>query len=205
MNNRITTLIQALRKVELTLVVGLILVLALVFSPQSEITSITGFVSSEVNKQRLDLHVQQSQVFTLQSDEPFVLTQFSISGKVAGNGTAYVYLETAGTRALIYSNVQKMNAEFLSHITGLAISDLSGYISPGRKKNLTIEQGPTLSQFIPLGEDETLEFKPFTDVCKQSCILPQHLFNSNTYNLIVLLEPGTTLHITGITYTSLES
>ena len=113
-------------KIEFALLMFALVLLALVFSRPE----IIGYASTNIHSQDLSLAVDHSQSFYLRSitQEPIHLTSLTISGEVAGKGTASIYLEDEyGIRHLIYKNMKSKDSTH-NRITGVSAagSPMSG-------------------------------------------------------------------------------
>jgi len=193
---------STLVKIEITIAIIIILAGFLTFFSHY---SVTGFVSAESKIQSLDLVIAKSQNFILTSDneEPYTLTSFKISGEVSGDGLAEVYItDSTGQKVLVYENIGKVT-KTMSAITGMV---------PAVKRNLLYEKSDSLLLIIPdkelettpkrtLEENEVIKTGAFNDACKESCFIKMEMSRNNEYNLIVEVEPGTTVNINQITIT----
>ena len=94
---------------KLQITFGIILLLG-IFTFALNKPSITGHVLININRQSLDIVIDESQNFLLSSDsvEPFVITSFKVSGNITGDGQVKVYIDTGrGQRVLVFENIQK--------------------------------------------------------------------------------------------------
>lgn len=154
--------------------------------------SITGFVSTETYTQSLDIDVSESQRFVIsaESGELLKLSSFSIAGSVDGGGLVNVYLTDGSKKWLVYSNKRKPGSS-MEQITGLAVSELN--IEPGEKLN-KIETLPSGYQ---------TQSGAFQYECIETCVLDEEMFNKASLYLDVVVEPGTSLHVSEIRYSAM--
>ena len=166
------------------MVVGAI-VAALFFSK----ASITGFVPTETHTQQLNIDVSESQRFILKSvsDSALKLSSVSLSGAVSGSGLVNVYLSDGTKRWVVFSNKKKQGSA-MQQITGLAVKELE--IEPGEKLN-TIESLP---------DGYRTETGVFNSQCVETCIIDENIMNAQQLYLDVIIEPGTALRISEITF-----
>lgn len=191
---------EKLYKVELAFAVVLIFVVALAFYKPTGIIGITGFVSSETHRQEISLVAAQSQKFALSGPQNAALGSVAASGTVSGDGAAYVYLNNdRGQKLLVYTNVKtkKQNINAITgtsnRITGYAIKDIPN-------GSLEISEGTSTGTFIPLEAGESATAGAFKDACVETCIVPEDLFKVDKASLEVLVQPGTTMTLTHLTY-----
>jgi hypothetical protein len=152
--------------------------------------SITGFVPTETYSQELDLDVYESQRFILRSgSDVTTVASFAIAGSVDGLGLANVYLSDGETRWLVFSNKKKPGSA-MEHITGMAALD--------------IEPAAKLDEIESVPSGYVTESGAFTYECIETCVLDENLFNKPELYLDVILEPGTSLHISGIRFASMS-
>lgn len=151
--------------------------------------SITGFVPTETYSQELNIDVSESQRFTLSADESLKLSSLSVSGEVRGSGLVNLYLSDGSNRWLVYSNKKKPGSD-MEIITGMAVRELD--ISSGPKID-RIESLPSGYKAVP---------GAFKDECAETCVLDDSLFSTSSAYLDVVLEPGTSLHISNIRFST---
>ena len=154
--------------------------------------SITGFVPTETYTQSLNIDVSESQRFVLSSEsgELLKLSSFLIAGSVDGNGLVNVYLTDGDRKWLVFSNKRKVGSS-MEQITGMAVSDLN--IEPGERLNV-IESLPSGYQ---------TRSGAFQNECLETCVLDEEIFNKSSLFLDVIIEPGTSLHISEIRFTAM--
>jgi len=151
--------------------------------------SITGFVPSETQSQGLDIDVTESQRFKLSSNgEILKLTSLLLSGNVEGDGLVTVYLSDGEAQWLVYSNKKKLVSSSMAKITGMAVSELN--IQPGKK----------LDYIVSLPQGYATESGIFDNVCIETCMLAEGLFDQSHLYMDVVIEPGASLHISGISF-----
>lgn len=178
-------------KFEFVLVVIFILLVLLI--PDNP--DIIGFSNVNVHKQTVNLAVDSSKSFTLQSRNPVTITSLSVSGEVLGSGSASVYLlDKQGNKHKVFSNEQKgMNL-----ITGF-------YGEETQLANTIKTQEPILyiKEENPISAIETVKNAvpgEFFSACSDTCS-----FNQNdAFELIAYVEPGTILIINEIDYTTIN-
>jgi len=152
--------------------------------------SITGFVPTETFSQELDIDVFESQRFTLTpSSGSLRLSSLSLAGSVSGFGLVNVYLSDGAKRWLVFSNKKKPGSS-MEQITGLAVGELD--LVPGEKLNEI--------QTLPSGY--ITESGSFSNECLETCILDEALLDKPMLYLDVILEPGTSLHVSGISFST---
>ena len=198
-------------RIELLSVVSVVLVLFGIFIINSypqflnlEGNRITGFVSSDVLSQDVNVVVEKSQVFTLSAQNNFYLKSLRLSGSVDGPGAAQIFLRApSGEQYLIYQNVKKNRKGNLitgyskqgNKITGYAVKDAG---SP----QFVMEPGEALSQAprVELAEDEMLASGAFYQECAETCFISLPVNPENSYELVFSLDEGTSLSIDQIIY-----
>jgi len=198
----ITTLKKHAHRLELTVIAILIASLALTLSQGGGLSTITGFVATETQRQTLGITITESSILTIQAVDgtPPRITSFALTGTIAGNGTAAIYLENHhGQRRLIHTNLKRKGSTALTAITG-AFTETT----PSEPVDAT---GILIGQATP--EPGTLETPdktiptpgPFDESCFDTCQLAPDFADDEPLTIRVLLQPGTTLSITTITYT----
>lgn len=154
--------------------------------------TITGYVPTQTHSQNLNIDVGQSQRFTLMAPNGTLkLSSFSVSGTVTGSGLAKVYLSDGNNNWLVFTNAKRKTSP-MKHITGLATSEL--LLQPGEK----LEEATT----IPAGL--IAEEGNFENECIETCILDEKLSPIEKIYLDAIVQPGTNLHISEITFTASE-
>lgn len=153
--------------------------------------NITGFVPAESFSQKLDMDVESSQRFVISSEAGALkLSSLSMSSIVYGDGLVNVYLSDGVTRWLVFSNKKRQGSSF-EHITGMAVSSLD--IAPGEK----------LDKIESLPDGYTTRSGAFPNECIETCVLDPGLFARSSLYLDVILEPGTSLHISEIRFSTI--
>ncbi len=168
-----------------TLLLSVIILGVFVLTLAASQPSITGYVPTKTYSQNLDLNVNQSQRFFLESPE--IITSISLSGRVEGKGLVNVYLFDGVKRHMIYSNKRKKTSS-MDKITGLATSDI--IVEPGQ--NLP-DKEKLPAEFI------TIE-GPFENACFETCVLA--LNNPSMLSLDVILDDDTKLYVSQITFST---
>ncbi|MBW2989601.1 hypothetical protein KY358_04770 [Candidatus Woesearchaeota archaeon] len=177
------------------------------FSGDEGFFGITGFVSSSIYKQDLNMAISESQNFILTSNsaKPFTINSIRLSGEVIGKGQAKVYIDTGtGQNVLIFSNVaeKKENEKGILGITGMAVEDdaIAGY---DESKILIIKP---LDRLLEKGSFEEIEdyhyLKEglFKDECAETCFISMDVSSETRYRLVALVEDGTKLKLDEISY-----
>ena len=186
-----------LHRLELLLAVSLVIVVVGVSSlrffdfsgsKMPSLPLITGFVTSDVITQSVDLAVVQSQVFDIFVDESFVLTSLKLGGVVEGSGLAQVFLEGPDGRFLVFSNV-KDKQRFDNLITGKVVMELV----PGE-----VVSAPD----VQLVEDQEFVSGPFYNVCVDTCFVSLPFSSDKNYKFVFFVGEDTKLRIDKILYTT---
>jgi len=160
---------------------------------------ITGFGSSDVFSQKVDVNIDQSQEYYLSAEEEFTLTSLRLSGVVEGLGLVQIVLEDAGGETfLIYQNVKKKQKGNL--ITGYAVS---GDVEKNEAVEFTITPGEHLSAkpTAQLSENQELVSGAFYQECVETCFLSSSTSAENQHTIIFYLEEGTQLKLNQLIYT----
>lgn len=153
--------------------------------------NITGFVPAETFSQKLNIDVLSSQRFVLSSEDVLSLSSLSMSGAVSGSGLVNVYLADGSAKWLVFSNKKKKSSS-LEHITGLAVGDLN--IAPGEK----------LNRIESLPDGYITRDGSFSNECVETCVLDPGLFSTSSLFLDVIVEPGTSFHVSEIRFSLVE-
>ncbi len=178
-------------KFELAIVViFLLLVLFIPYKP-----NIIGFSDVNIHRQKVNLAADHSKSFVVTTKEPVSITSLSVSGEVLGQGAASVYLiDKNGNKRKVFSNEQKG----MRLITGF-------YGEDAEVANSIKTQEPVLH----IKEESSIEFTEnvknavpgeFISVCSDTCSLEE----SDSFKLLTYVEPGTTLIISEIDYTTVD-
>jgi hypothetical protein len=168
--------------------VVLLLVSILSFFPK---TGITGYVSVETIKQKIDLTIvnSQSYIFTSNAIDPFYITTLKMSGEVIGDGIAQAYItDLQGNKILIYSNIVE-KGQGLGGITGMdkITGNAIGTTEQGSEGDLVIEHLENIEgYFEPVSKDETLTNGIFQDSCIDSCFIEILLNKDMAYQKVRL-------------------
>jgi hypothetical protein len=156
---------------------------------------IIGFSDVQVHRQNIALAVDQSTSFTILPKEPVSITSLSVSGEVLGPGAVNVYLvNDQGNKLKVFSNEKKGR----NLITGF-FGDNSGPPNTVSLSDpvLEIKEGKPLEGFES-AEDSSPGV--FSFACRDSCNLKGS--DSSSYELVAYVEPGTTLIINELDYTT---
>jgi hypothetical protein len=171
-------------KVEFTLLVVALLVFVIFLAKPN----ITGYVSSKVYTQVLNLNVDSSQEYFLEQTN-VTISSLMMSGEVNGIGKVKVYIDDdSGNKLLIYSNAMKAKPNSITALT----------TAPGM---LTLLEGSKIASEMQKEEGANIETGKFADACIDTCTLPAIFAVQKKYKLTFLVEPGTSLKITSISYT----
>jgi hypothetical protein len=193
---------KKLHQIEIIGAIILLLVSVASFFPKP---GITGYVSVETKKQKIDLTIANSQsyILTTNSQESFYITNLKISGKVVGNGIAKAYIMNAqGQKILIYSNIMEKTTGLdsitgMDKITGKAI----GANSEETSDELIIEHLENI-ETEQLTKEGILTSGNFEDACIDSCFIEMMLNQDIAYQLLFYVEEGTILEVNEIVYTT---
>ena len=167
--------------------------------------SITGYVSVNINRQILDLEMNESRNFMLTGDnvEPFTISSLKLSGYVEGEGQVKIYIDTGtGQRLLIYDNIEQsvQEGDGLALITSRAIEEIENEENPYwlviNPINILLEK----EIFDVLEENEFLGKGDFVDACEETCVIGMKMSRDNAYRLVFLVEEGVILKINEIIY-----
>ncbi len=183
-----------LKKLQLSIIIILILVGLLAVLSKS---NITGYVSADSKSQQLDIFADKSAEFiiTAENEKPYSLTSFRISGQITGKGAVEIYLsDIVGKRILVYRNIMEKSTA-MSAITGMAIGKNT---QPELDKLLLIIPNKELDEKPAKAENQETGF--FTDKCMDSCVMNLKMSKNSRYKLIVLVDSGTSIKISGIEY-----
>ncbi len=183
-----------LRKLELVAVIVLLLFLPLVLLKPS----ITGFVSSDAQRQQINMTLDESKLIQMhtKSGQSASLNYLAISGEIIGDGDVAVYLRnSAGDKLMVYGNVGKPNRPNL--ITGLAVA--------ANPANAEFDDEMILSTGNKLAWPGDLGFNTgggsFGRTCLETCFLDAVSWTGNSWDIVAYVEPGTQLKITELSYT----
>lgn len=193
---------KKIHQIEIIAAVVLLLVSVASFFPKP---GITGYVSVETKKQKIDLTIANSQsyILTTNSQEPFYITNLKLSGAITGDGIAKAYIATKNQKILIYSNVIK-KGQGLDAITGMEkiTGNVVGVDSAPEEDYLVIEHLENIEgELGEIAEDETLVKGNFENECVDSCFIEMLLNKDIAYQLLFYVEEGTILNINEIVYT----
>ena len=192
---------ESIYKVELAIVIVLVIAIPLIMIKPS----LTGFVSSDVQRQVIDLSLSESKVIHMRtaSTQSFALDYLSVSGEIIGNGDAAIYLRNSqGDSFMVYSNIGKPSKPNM--ITGFAVSN-------GAAAEPDASDQTQINETMILGDGETIEWPgdlgfstgggSFGRTCLETCFLDPESWTGNSWDILIYVEPGTTLKITEISYT----
>lgn len=191
---------KKIHQIEIIAAVVLLLVSIASFFPKA---GITGFVSVETKKQRIDLTIANSQsyILTTNSEEPFYLTSLKVSGEVIGKGLVKAYITNQDQKILIYSNTVKKE-QGLDTITGM--NKITGNVvgTDSETEELIIEHLENIeAELGEIAEDERLFTGGFENQCIDSCFIEMLLNKDTAYQLLFHVEEGTILKINEVIYT----
>jgi len=182
--------------VEILIVACLIFVLGGIFLINSTNFSkgnlITGFVSSDVITEDLNLAISNSQEYILSSGNGFKANSLSISGNIEGDGAVKILFEDyEGNQKLVYSNIQEKKRDG-NLITGFAVASSC---------DLTIIPGKILGPVAcDLSENQFLVYGSFRDECVETCFMSVEFSPEKENKLIFQLSEDTKVHISSISY-----
>lgn len=172
----------------------LIFILLVLFIPYQP--NIIGFSDTQMHKQSVNLAVESSKSFILESKEPVTITSLSVSGEVLGSGSASLYLvDKEGNKHKVFSNEQKG----MSLITGF-YGEETNLANTRETKDpiLNIIEGSAISVIEAVANAVPGEF---SGVCTDTCQLNADL---TSFELIAYVEPGTKLIIEELDYTTVK-
>lgn len=205
-------------KEEFALLILLLIMVSLFFSRPEVI----GYASTNIHSQPLSLVINQSKSYYLESYVPVHLTSMAISGKIEGKGTASVYLDNErGSRLLVFKNIKKASSK-INQITGSAPSNsvvlpfsgtgvsglsVTGSALPAKQSppTLMIFEGNLIPDIEPLPSGYLAISGVFNHACVESCILQASEFTGDRFKLDFFIEPGTTLEVNELIYTTYEA
>jgi hypothetical protein len=151
--------------------------------------TITGFVPTTTYLQELDINVDSSQRFILNTTTN--LSSLAMSGSISGPGLVSIYLSDGNHEFLVYSN-KKKHTPSIEHITGLAVSEM------------VIEPGEKLDRIDSLPDEYTTEPGAFNNQCLDTCMISPDQFATKTLYLDAVIDPGTHLHISQLLFSATE-
>ena len=186
-------------KIELAAVAVALFIVVLFFAPGKNMLSITGFFSTETQRQQVNLEIAESASYLIQNTAgaALPLMHFSITGSVFGTGAVQVFLKADDSKVLVYSNIHKKKGG-LKGITGNFV-DLP---EPNGEKGEFIEilQGNKIQATPTVPEGYETAEESFKDSCAESCTIPTGIYNKDKYSLEVIVSPGTTVNIDEINF-----
>lgn len=191
----------SLPQLEITL--GIVLALALVLSFFGP--GITGFVSADTYRHRLDLTLDKSTIFLISSVEELTISSFKISGEVE-NGGVKVYLDDLkGQKLVIYENLEEKK-EGLNMVTGMAIGGVHG--DPeiiNDEQFLEVRKLDEFDEYVELDKtNKELKTGPFEAECEETCFIKMLIGPGRDYKLVVFLEEGTVFELDELLVTVAE-
>jgi len=171
-------------------IVFLLIVLVIPGKPE-----LIGFSDVRIHRQDVSIAADHSRSFVISPTEPLALTSFSVSGEVLGTGAVSVYLkDNQGEPIKVFSN-EKKGRNLITGFFGEE-SEIKNTVSSSDPV-LEIKDGVTLDGFESADESSSGQF---SFVCYDSCNMKN--INGNEYELIAYVEPGTTLIINELDYTT---
>jgi|GEM_PF-2165340 len=155
---------------------------------------ITGFVSSDVVTETVDLTIDQSQEYLLETTDSFQLTSLRLTGAIEGSGIVRIFFEdSSGQRLLVYTNVQEKKSGNL--ITGMAVADpqsVSIGLIPSEIKK-PVEEA--------LAGNQEIVSTPFYNECLETCFISVPFSPEKTNKLVFQLSRDAKLKISRLSYT----
>ncbi|MBD3248895.1 hypothetical protein GF336_02505 [Candidatus Woesearchaeota archaeon] len=192
------------KKIQLFAAVSLLMVSVLLFFNNP---GITGHVTADFRSQILNMEIDKSQSFLLNTnaDEPMYINSIRITGEVIGDGSVEVYIDNnQGQNVLVYKNVKK-KSKGLTAVTGMAVAPQGDEIEAqeAEQKLILLESLGTFGWSGGLSLDDGEEFfeGSFKNKCFDTCFIEMPLSKTNSYEMIFNIEPGTKLMLNKITYT----
>ncbi|MBR9692096.1 hypothetical protein GOV06_04915 [Candidatus Woesearchaeota archaeon] len=197
-----------LKKAQLFVAISLLLVSSLMLFRN---TGITGHFSADFMSQIVDLKIEESQSYSLSSDntEPIYISSLRLSGNIIGYGSVEIFIEDKGERFLVYSNVGEKE-QGMPAITGMAVVQAAGTqtesdstLEPEESVAILVDYLETIrwEGRVSLSENEEYLMGVFNNKCVDTCFMEMPLSSKERYKLIFMVEPGTKVEITKITYT----
>ena len=152
-----------------------------------------GWSSSDVITEDLNILVEQSQEYIMETEDDFILTSLRLTGSIVGEGVVKIfYVDSSGGSYLVYTNVKEKKSGNL--ITGMAVADP---VSIGLKPST---EGSPISNSI--GENQEISSDIFYNECVDTCFMSS-TFNSEASNKLVFqLGEGVSLKINQLSYTT---
>ncbi len=156
---------------------------------------IIGFSDVQVHRQDINLAVDQSKSFSILPNAPVSITSLSVSGEVLGPGAVNVYLvNDQGAKLRVFSN-EKKNRNLITGFFGEEASSQNSISSSNPV--LEIKESAILEGFESIDSSSP---GAFSFACQDSCDLKNA--DSSSYELVAYVEPGTTLIINELDYTT---
>ncbi len=201
---------QKLKKIQLFVAVGLLLVSVLMLFRNP---GITGYVSADFKSQVLNLDIDESQSFllTTNSEEPIYITSFRVEGEVVGDGSVEILIDNnRGQQVLVYKNIAKKE-QGLPAITGMAVSQPTQLPTSSGESAAADSSEQVLILLQPLGpivftstlslsEEEEFVQGIFKNKCVDSCFIEMPVSASNSYEIVFNIKPGTKVKLTKLIY-----
>lgn len=170
---------------------------------------VTGYVSSDVITENINLLIEQSQEYLLSSEQSFELTSLRLSGLVEGEGLVKIFLENSqGERMLVYNNAKEKGTGNL--ITGRAEGS-SGNLITGKAVAAAESEAVSISLaagqlraplFEEPGEGFGIAVGSFYNECHETCFLSVMFSPENSNKLFFELSEGVKLRISQLSYTT---
>jgi len=158
---------------------------------------IIGFSDVQVHRQNIALTVDQSKSFSILPNGPVSITSLSVSGEVLGPGAVNVYLvNDQGAKLRVFSN-EKKNRNLITGFFGDEIIAGSQNSISSSDPVLEIKESAVLDGFESIDSSSP---GAFSFACQDSCDLKNS--DSSSYELVAYVEPGTTLIINELDYTT---
>lgn len=179
---------RLIRSVEFTVLILAVLVFALVTSNKP---GITGFVTTEVHSQKLDIELAESSLVSIESisDSPIRLSSLKLSGEVRGNGLVEIYLTDGNHKKLVYTNLQKKKKGMIE-ITGRATGGVRVYKKAKLSGSVVRPEGYEVVQ------------EAFNQACVETCSFDDG--SQKYYDLEVWVQSGAKVRITELRYSLIE-
>jgi len=154
-----------------------------------------GFSDVRIHRQDVNIAADHSRSFVITPTEPLSLTSFSVSGEILGAGAVSVYLQDRkGDKVKVFSN-EKKGRNLITGFFGEE-SDVRNSIASSDPV-LDITDGQSLDGFENSVDSSS---GVFSLACQDSCNLKN--VDSSSYELVAYVEPGTTLIINELDYTT---
>ncbi len=187
-----------LKKTQLFVAISLLLLSTLLLF---KTPGITGHFSADFMSQQLNMVIEQSQSFEIATNnqESIYVSSLRLSGNVIGQGSVEVFIENDGQKYKIFQNIRERETG-LTAITGMAVAKVDKE-EEAILLSLTPSEVIEWDKGLSLSDTEEYTEGVFNNKCLDTCFMEMSLSSEERYKLIFMVEPGTEVQITKITYT----